>query len=354
MSKNNFPALTGIRAVAAYMVYIHHTNPFSKTMFNGSLYGFFEQFHIGVTVFFVLSGFLIAHRYYDESSFNFKSYLIKRFARIYPMYFMLTSVVFLFGFMYSENPASVENYLLNITFLRGFFDDLKFSGIAQGWTLTVEEMFYLFAPLFFLFIKRSKLALLVIPIFFGLLGLILVHIFKGINFHGFMGSESFMFDYTFFGRISEFFVGITLALFIKKKDNYDVRFKYFTLLGTIGIIAGLYLLSVLKYSINHEMLKTTETIIINILIPILGIVPLFYGLIYEKTLISTILSTRLFLLLGKSSYVFYLIHIGIFANLMAKIADNYLFLFLSLNLIAIGLYQFVEKPFNLFFRKNVH
>ena len=67
MNKEIFPSLTGIRAIAAYMVFIHHYNTFA----NKGLHDFFGEFHIGVTLFFVLSGFLIAHRYYNIEVFDF-------------------------------------------------------------------------------------------------------------------------------------------------------------------------------------------------------------------------------------------------------------------------------------------
>ncbi len=52
---NYFNALTGLRAMAAYMVYAHHFNPIPK---NYAVHGLVNELHIGVTLFFVLSGFL--------------------------------------------------------------------------------------------------------------------------------------------------------------------------------------------------------------------------------------------------------------------------------------------------------
>lgn len=96
MLRENYPALTGIRAIAAYMVFIHHYNFFSISVFGLEIHNFFAEFHVGVTIFFVLSGFLITNRYYLDNNFNFKNYLIKKFSRIYPMYFILTTLSFVF------------------------------------------------------------------------------------------------------------------------------------------------------------------------------------------------------------------------------------------------------------------
>lgn len=46
------------------------------------------------------------------------------------------------------------------------------------------------------------------------------------------------------------------------------------------------------------------------LFPCLGIAPLFWGLIHEKTLVNKILSLPIMILLGKASHIFYLIHKG--------------------------------------------
>lgn len=351
MNKVNFPALTGIRALAAFMVYIHHYNPFSIEVFGKYTHDFFSEFHIGVTIFFVLSGFLICNRYYDEPNFNFKNYLLKRIARIYPMYFILTTLTFVFfAIVYSQNGwIDLQNYFYNITFLKGFSDNLIFTGIAQGWSLTVEEVFYFTAPIFFILINKNRFFLVLIPMFFIGLGLLLVSYFSGIDCNGFMKSINFMLDFTFFGRITEFFVGIALALFIRK---YTPNFKGFTYIGFVGSILSLCLLVALKVEGGFGVDTSTGKVINTILLPIFGIAPLFLGLIKEKTFISDFFSSKTLQLLGKSSYIFYLIHLGIFVTILNKISNNQWFVLLSLNLISIVLYRYIETPLNKYIRKN--
>lgn len=353
MRDNYFKALTGIRAIAAYMVFFHHFNPIDEDFFGKSIFDFFGEFHIGVTIFFVLSGFLISYRYFDEENINFKDYLVRRFARIYPMYFVLTTVTF-FGYAIYHSKMSINNlglYFLNITFLRGYFDDFKFSGIAQGWSLTVEEFFYFLAPLFFICIKRSKIYLFLIPIFFLLLGYSLVYVFSGLNLYGFMKSSNFMLDFTFFGRITEFMVGILLSLVVSKVQKKKI--KGFTFIGIIGILVCVYTLSVLKVVNGSGTDSDLGKIINTLILPVFGIAPLFYGLIFEKTILSKVLESKLFVLLGKSSYIFYLIHMGIFVVGLNTISHNLLFHFIALNGISILMYKYIESPLNLFFRNKM-
>ncbi|MEO6499619.1 MAG: hypothetical protein ABIN95_11415, partial [Mucilaginibacter sp.] len=64
--QNYVPALTGVRAVAAYLVFISHYYYIFGENFPQIVNRFLGEFHIGVTIFFVLSGFLITYRYYNN------------------------------------------------------------------------------------------------------------------------------------------------------------------------------------------------------------------------------------------------------------------------------------------------
>lgn len=352
---NYFPALTGLRAIAAYLVFCHHYNPISKEYFGIKIYNFFSELHIGVTLFFVLSGFLITHRYYSLPKINFKHYLINRFARIYPMYFIITTLTFAFFALadFQNLVSNLKIYILNITFLRGFFDDFKFTGIAQGWSLTVEEVFYFLAPLFFVLIKRKRVFLILLPIFLLVFAFFIVNIFQNINFYGFMKSINFMLDFTFFGRCLEFFIGMGLAIYLNKFKN--ISSSWLTYVGLIMIIIFVYLLSILKINgVGYGTDCMFGKIINTLLLPLFGVVPLFVGLIFERTVISRLLETKLFELLGKSSYIFYLIHLGIFVAIVEKFWDNKLFLFVILNMISVILYWYIETPLNKFFKNRLN
>lgn len=346
VEKEHFKSLTGIRAIAAFMVFFHHFNPSNKgSLLAKIMYNFFNEFHIGVTIFFVLSGFLITYRYYEEENLNLKRYFINRFSRIYPIYFILTTLTFLFFYL-TNGVFSIKEYLYNITFIRGFFDDLKFTGIAQGWSLTVEETFYLLAPILFLLVKRNRFFVVLLPVLFILFGISLVSI-SDINFSdGFMKTNYFLFTYTFFGRCVEFFVGMILALYLlkrKSKPNFKTT--------NFGLIVMFLLLVVLSIINKEEHNMYFSILINNIVLPLIGIVPLFYGLISEKSYLRTLLETNFFQMAGKSSYVFYLIHMGFLINILNKVSTNILFHFISLVLISMVLYLFVEHPLNKYLRK---
>ncbi len=80
-----YPALTGIRAFGASAVFFDHFPLREGSHFTINVMAFF----------FVLSGFLIVRIYYQQAALNktwLSTYFINRFARIYPVYFLLLIV----------------------------------------------------------------------------------------------------------------------------------------------------------------------------------------------------------------------------------------------------------------------
>jgi peptidoglycan/LPS O-acetylase OafA/YrhL len=320
-SKEYFPALTGFRAIAAWMVFIHHYNPFTQ----GFLSGLAHESYIGVSLFFVLSGFLITIRY-DTVPLDFGRYMQNRFARVYPLWFLLTTLTF---FLAGEWGWT---YVANITLIKGFVDELKFTGISQGWSLSVEETFYLLAPLVFIAIRRTKLALF-IPLFLVLISW-----------------NNFVLIYTFIGRSFDFFAGIMLAKLAKDQRSGQLL----TWTGVSGLLLCLYSLSLcLPVAAGSGGAYGFEVpaglFVHHALVPVFTAV-LLYGLIAESTWIRRLLSTKPMQLAGKASYAFYLVHLGVIAAWISeRISSNILVLFILLNGVAIALYYTVERPLRRYF-----
>jgi peptidoglycan/LPS O-acetylase OafA/YrhL len=362
-SKPYFPALTGVRALAAYVVYFYHFNPFSATQGPNEalLWALFDKFnHLGVATFFVLSGFLIAVRYSEDSNWSWHwatRYLWKRVARIYPLYGLLTCLTFL---VFWQRPSydiygvwtsysrldKVLVPVLNLTLLRGFFDRFLYSGLLQGWSLTVEECFYLSAPLLLLSSRRKPVALLLWPV--GLLGIgaVLVASFLPHPLHGgFFASYGFMVESTFLGRSSEFITGIALA-YVLKHQAPQARGSFWRRTG--GLPSLLLLLSwkvFLPFDNDEAAATHLSALIANHLCLPLSLAWTLYGLLSERSLASRILASRPFQVLGQSSYSFYLIHIGVVQLFLRNnLTTNIIYLFLLLNLLAILLYKWVEHP----------
>ncbi len=325
-----FPSLHGLRAVAAWLVFIHHFPPFET----GSLaFMVAKQGYIGVSIFFVLSGFLITHRYYSTAQLDwpfFKNYLFKRWVRLYPVFFLITTASFVTIWLAGHGFSSI-NYVLNISFLKGFSDQYKFTGLSQTWSLTVEACFYTLAPFLFVLHKRfgwfwRSLATCYLA---GLLLWCIGFGFETIHFTVF---------YTFFGRAFDFFVGFGVWILYQKIKNL----KQILFISTLFICLCISLLALedcYQFDETHFSFSYIELIINNLILPV-SIGLLIYNLL-KTSLMFRWLSTPIMQLLGKSSYIFFLIHLGPLTKLMTW--TGWLGYFMIVNLISVVVYWFIER-----------
>jgi peptidoglycan/LPS O-acetylase OafA/YrhL len=212
----------------------------------GLLQQFMSTWSTGVTIFFVLSGLLISLRYGDSVQLTpgwLHRYFQNRFARIYPIYFLLTTVALLLINFVPSTAHATYNALdrliaipLNVTLLRGYFQSFFFYfGVAPAWSLTVEETFYLLAPFMLLSLRRSWLPLLGYLALFTAAGVGAVHLFQGKPL-GFFGDLHYMQTYTFFGRCFEFLVGMGLG-WVFKRIPTSKRYA-FTLVSGLEFVLG--------------------------------------------------------------------------------------------------------------------
>ncbi len=345
MKAQRIQALTGIRAIAAMMVFLYHNRKYWREDIPHALLKLLNEFHTGVAVFFVLSGFLIAYTYREKplaSGKEYGKYLLVRFARIFPMYLLILTA------SYIDNgfPGTPET-ILTYTLAHGFSDTWNLHGIAQAWSLTVEMSFYILAPFIYVLTKRSIGKTLLILIVF--LGLTLAvgygwHWWNG-NRYGYFYPANFVFNSTFAGRFPEFFSGILLGHYLlKHQENGLANKKFLTLTGGILSLAVIYAISCFEPNIyGHGTDVTGGMILRNVVFPA-SVVMLLYGLITERTWVARFLGSPPMVLLGNASFIFYLIHIS-YVNM--KLRNLYLFPdrnFILLWIVSVILYLIIEKP----------
>ena len=360
---SQIPALTGVRALAAFIVFFHH-HP-ASLLIVGPLQLWWEM-HVGVTLFFVLSGFVITWRYDRQGPERLsflRGYFVNRFARIYPLYFFLIVPTMLLCGEYSYARA-----FLNLTVFTCFK-----SGIAQAWSLRVEECFYLVAPLIFLCWRRHP----ILPL--GIAAVVLAVLYPALKLPiagEILGPPHSLFLYSFPGRFFEFYVGIWLAKRLAKSGTSlrAGRFPLFTLVGGAGIaavvvaLAGIHAAtgSAYLYGVYHP----AGIALNNVVLP-LFIAAFYWGLVQEPSLLQRVLSGRVADLLGRSSYAFYLVHTGPLLNYLlgcavllagflgpaaasitGAVLGNVAGLFVFVTLLSIALYGAIERPANRFLRRR--
>jgi len=347
-----FKSLTGIRAIAAIMIFVYHNRKYWKNDLHPELLRWCNEFNLGVQLFFVLSGFLIAKSYGTKplQSFGaFQRYFTQRIMRILPLYWLLLTLFYLDA-KFGKHHFSFLHYLL----LQGFSSNLSLDAIAQSWSLTVEMTFYAFAPLLVLLLEKNRAFL--IAFLASILGITILtgtilHSLTG-NPNGYFYPLNFVVMSTFAGQSLLFVAGMCLALYpdfwAKVCQN-----KHLTTIGALGFIITLYTIGCFQETrVDHGTNHWQGKLLFFSVLP-LFIVLLFQGLITQRTYLQRFLSSKIMVVLGNASFAFYLIHIS-YVNLKIK---SWVFFsdrnFILLWLVAIALYYGFEKPIYDWYRRRV-
>lgn len=147
---------TALRGIAALgVVYGHYSYVFARDIHGINF--FIPRTHLGVDMFFMLSGFILYHVY--ATTFlrqvtlkNWFQFQIRRLARIYPLH-IATLLMVLALIRFKIDPASYDILFLNLTLVHawGFTDRFEFN--APSWSISCEFMAYLVLPFLVVLIK---------------------------------------------------------------------------------------------------------------------------------------------------------------------------------------------------------
>ena len=171
-----FHSLDGLRSIACILVIIAHSFSVYRNAkmgeLNNPLKTFLDLGHEGVSLFFVLSGFLITYLLIKEFKINKRinllHFYIRRTLRIWPLFYL---VVLYALFVYpliclflNLNHDQNGNILMNLIFLNNFDlltltenGNIGFNQQLQiTWSVAIEEQFYLIWPLIFILMARTK------------------------------------------------------------------------------------------------------------------------------------------------------------------------------------------------------
>ena len=138
--------------MAAVFVLLLHTAWVSGFTERSSWGSYTSRLEIGVSVFFLISGFLLYRPFAlshlsERKPPNIKHFWQRRFLRIVPAYWLaLTVLTFVFG-VTTVGPGW-QGFLIHYFFLQVYSPTAVFDGITQAWSLCTEVTFYLFLPLY--------------------------------------------------------------------------------------------------------------------------------------------------------------------------------------------------------------
>ena len=156
--KKILPSLNGLRAISILLVITSHLQiqyaifPRNLPTYLFPIRYLFEDGHLGVSVFFIISGFLITTLLLNEEdsykSVSLKKFYIRRTLRIFPAYYTLLLFYFILQSLgYINLPK--YSWLSSLTYTKYFNWYLDWY-TAHCWSLSIEEHFYLVWPLLFI------------------------------------------------------------------------------------------------------------------------------------------------------------------------------------------------------------
>lgn len=135
--------LTFTRFVAAISIVIFHYGQ-NSILFNNQYVSFvFKQANVGVSYFFILSGFVMIVAYQNENKINFAEFIKNRLARIYPVYIL---AIFIILGIKIFSDINFKDLLLNILMIQSWVPGKALTINNPGWSLSVELFFYSIFP----------------------------------------------------------------------------------------------------------------------------------------------------------------------------------------------------------------
>lgn len=305
-------ALDGFRGLATAAVFFLHTWQWLKP-YNDGIFQMFLAASPGlqqnpdakmgnkpVAVFMILSGFLIYRTLRGRalSASDIRSYLIRRFFRIYPLYFACVVALATMGYLLPK-PGFIQSFISEALMLRIF--DRPIFGNPVAWSLYVEALVYLLMPLWVIATAKS-------PLKISLIGFILLCL---------TGSESFGHAGRELALIKYFVIGIVLCELYDRR--YDQKIKPTVLVNwlLLGLGATLLLFDLMHLDIFARTIDFLLNLVSSVKIETrttdltfnlaIGSAIFLYATL-NLPLVAKIFSWYPFRYLGLISYSFYMWH----------------------------------------------
>lgn len=344
--------LDHLRALAILLVLFYHYQLFFH---HPSWSGWFNTIGwTGVDLFFVLSGYLISSQQFAQikkgTGISLKTFFIKRFFRILPIYFFALAVYFLFPF-FREKEALPPLWKF-LTFTQNFgLDSKQFGTFSHAWSLCVEEHFYLLLPLILIFLlKRNLFAKSYwILIFLFVSGIVLRnYIWTSYFSDGFLITDWLeKIYYPTYNRLDGLLAGVAVAALHQLAPKFWDKISKF---GNHSIILSMVLLTVFYFYFAEDG---------SYLCSVWGfpLISITYGLLVFGAICPSFLSrwnSKVTTLIATLSYAIYLFHKGIihivqelFTNTGIHKNGNLMLLvcIAACVLVAWLLHLVIEKPF---------
>jgi peptidoglycan/LPS O-acetylase OafA/YrhL len=145
-----FAVVDSLRAIAALTVLLHHTGYDTSAVQNPHYGTLIERTNVGVTLFFLISGFLlyrpfVAARIVGAPHTRLRDFARRRLLRIVPAYWLALTVLAIYP---GESGVFSNHWWIYYGFLQIYNDGTVLRGLGQAWSLCVELTFYIVLPFY--------------------------------------------------------------------------------------------------------------------------------------------------------------------------------------------------------------
>ncbi len=266
-----FANLDGLRSIAFVSVFLWHISTYMAYLPSPGVESILlkticSQGHLGVNLFFVLSGFLISFLLMMEKEkqgrIQIVHFYFRRLLRIWPLYFVIAGLgLFCIPMLLHQfNPMQIREHGLSFLFFTNNFNRIHtgFVGIGNDslgvlWSIAVEEQFYFFLPLLLALFNRKWF-----PWLF-LFTILVSLIFRWAN----ISDENVIYLHTL-SVMSDLAIGAILAYLVCFKPGFV---HYLKKLPQFAIIS-VYLLSLIfifffSYRINLPVYRLFERLVFS-------------------------------------------------------------------------------------------
>lgn len=300
-------AIQALRFLAVLMVFFSHLgflenndSPLVRNIYKNV----FSEGYLGVTFFFILSGFILTHSYevrITKKKVDYFDFLIARIARVFPTHILtlLISLPSLINLWVSYGLFSIAIFGMNAFLLQSFIPSRSvfYSFNAPSWCLSALLFFYIIFP-FLAVLRTSKL--LMIAVF--VLGYQLFVIgFIGTNRLYDASEQFYIFQFLIYvfplSRLIDFVVGIILYRFFCSTRRCSVIYSTLFQILAVLIFCGFF--------VYHQSIPYYYRFDLYYLIPLSLVIIAFA---YENGYLARIIDKNGLVFLGSASFAFYMIH----------------------------------------------
>jgi peptidoglycan/LPS O-acetylase OafA/YrhL len=233
--------LDGLRGIAILMVMVHRFWPRTGIGVAADVAG---TGWIGVDLFFVISGFLIAGILLDTKgdAGYFRNFYARRALRIFPLYYLFVIGVFI---AFAHNAEFLQRagspiwYLVHLGNVpEGLLGKNTPYWIAPTWSLAIEEQFYMTFPLLVALLSRKRLTIVLVSM------IVLAPVIRLVTMLAWPEQERVQYLFTLC-RIDTIAVGCLLAVLVRAVDIE--RYRDTLKLVAIGVLPTIVMLAIASH-----------------------------------------------------------------------------------------------------------